>query len=202
MVDGPAMPAPPPMADVVAEEVAKAEERVDFVMRVLVRFPFLGVAWLSFAACLSSAWAWERTFKRRRWWARLFRAERDDEENLEKKIVSSRWGVCEARYADVRIKVEKYGREGRAEGIKVFASGARFAPAGVSSGTMRCTSADSPWCRKMALFLTSSREKSHSLFPPGGVSPFTTGVTNRAHNLSHMDRKSGMEPAVGPTNES
>jgi hypothetical protein len=91
IVDGPAMPAPPPMADVVAEEVAKAEERVDFVMRVLVRFPFLlGVEGSSFAARLSSAWAWERTFKRRRWWARLFRAERDDEENLEKKIVSSR----------------------------------------------------------------------------------------------------------------
>lgn len=110
--------------------------------------------------------------------------------------------MCEARYADVRIRVEKYGREGRAEGIAVFASGARLALSGVSSGTMRCTSADSPWCRKMALFLTSSREKSHSVFPPGGVSPFTTGATNRGHNLSHMERKSGMDPAVGPTNES
>lgn len=110
IVDGPVIPAPPPVAEVVAEEVAKADERVDFVMRVFVRLPFprlFGVEGPSFAACLSSAWAWERTFRRRRWWARLFRAEREDEENLEKKIVSRRWGVWEARYADVRMRVEK-----------------------------------------------------------------------------------------------
>jgi hypothetical protein len=37
----------------------------------------------------------------------LFRAEREEEENLEKKIVSRRWGVWEAKYADVRMRVEK-----------------------------------------------------------------------------------------------
>ena len=92
-------------AEVVAEEVAKAELRVDFVMRVFWRLPLLGVegpeAWLS------SAWARERSLRRRRWWARLFRADRDDEENFEKKIVSSRCGMCEARYADVRMRVGK-----------------------------------------------------------------------------------------------
>ena len=74
----------------------------------------------------------------------MLRADRDDEENFEKKIVSSRCGVCEARYADVRIKVEKYGREGRAEGITDFANGALVVLASVSSETIRCTSADSP----------------------------------------------------------
>lgn len=89
---------PPPMAEVVAEDVAKAEERVDFVMRVLVRLPFLfGVEAASVAACRSSACACERSFRRRRWWARLLRADRDEEENFEKKIVSSRCGVCDAR---------------------------------------------------------------------------------------------------------
>ena len=69
MVDGPVMPAPPPIADVVADEVAKAEERVDLVIRVFVRLPlpFFGVDGSSFAACLSSACAWERTLSRRRW---------------------------------------------------------------------------------------------------------------------------------------
>lgn len=68
MVDGPVMPEPPPTAEVVAEDVAKADDRVDLVMRVLVRFPFLfGVEGSSLAACLSSAWAWDRTLRRRRW---------------------------------------------------------------------------------------------------------------------------------------
>lgn len=147
MVDGPVMPAPPPTADVVAEDVAKAEDRVDLVMRVLVRFPFLfGVEGSSLAACLSSAWALERTLRRRRWWARLFRADREDEENLEKKIVSSLCGVWDAKYADVKISVEKYGSEGRAEEAGVGAKGARDVLLGAEepSGTIRCTSADSP----------------------------------------------------------
>lgn len=136
---------PPPVAEVVAEEVAKAEERVDLVMRVLVRLPFLlGV---EASAALSSAWAWDNTFRRRRWCARLLRAESEDDENLEKKIVSRRWGVWDARYADVRINVEKYGRDGRADGAGFGANGARNVLLGTddSSGTIRCTSADSPW---------------------------------------------------------
>lgn len=44
--------------------------------------------------------------------------------------------------------------------------------------------------------------KSHSPVPPGGVSPFTIGATNCGHSLSHIDRKTGIELAVGPTNES
>jgi hypothetical protein len=146
IVEGPVIP-PPPVAEVVAEDVAKAEESVDFVILVLVRLPFLfGVEGSSLAAALSSAWAWERTFKRRRWWARLLRAESEDEENLEKKIVSRRWGVWDARYADVRINVEKYGRDGRADGAGFDANGARKVLIGAdeSSGTIRCTSADSP----------------------------------------------------------
>ena len=67
MVDGPVMPAPPPTADVVAEDVANALERVDLVIRVLVRLPFRGVEGSSFAAALSSACACDRTFSRRRW---------------------------------------------------------------------------------------------------------------------------------------
>lgn len=47
---------PAPVAEVVAEEVAKAAERVDLLIRVLVRLPFLlGVEGSSLA--LSSAWA-------------------------------------------------------------------------------------------------------------------------------------------------
>lgn len=67
MVDGPVMPAPaaPPGAEVVAEEVAKADSRVDLVIRVFWRL--LGVDEEWFAARLSSAWARDRTFKRRRW---------------------------------------------------------------------------------------------------------------------------------------
>lgn len=49
---------------------------------------------------------------------------------------------------------------------------------------------------------TNSLEKSHSLLPPGGVSPLTTGAMNCGHSLSHIDRKTGIELAVGPTNES
>lgn len=129
------------------------------------------------------------------------RAESEDEENLEKKIVSSRCGVWDARYADVKINVEKYGRDGRAEGAGFGANGAPNVLLGAddSSGTIRCTSADSPWWRNRALFFNKRCEKSHSVFPPGGVSPCTTGSTNKGHNLSQMDRKLGMEPAVGPT---
>ena len=129
------------MADVVAEEVAKAEERVDFVIRVLVRLPFLfGVEGSSLAACLiSSAWAWERTLRRRRWWARLLRADSEEEENLEKKIVSRRCGVCDATYADVKIRVEKYGKEGSPERATPVDKGFHNVLLGAeeSSGTMR-----------------------------------------------------------------
>ena len=50
IVEGPVIPAPPPGAEVVAEDVAKADSRVVFVMRVFVLFPFLlGVegSWLA-----------------------------------------------------------------------------------------------------------------------------------------------------------
>lgn len=53
------------MAEVVAEDVANADERVDFVIRVFVRLPFLFGVEGSWAA--SSAWAWESTLRRRRW---------------------------------------------------------------------------------------------------------------------------------------
>ena len=51
----------------------------------------------------------------------MFRADREDEENFEKKIVSRRWGVWEARYAAVKIKVGKYGKVGRGEGAEAAA---------------------------------------------------------------------------------
>ena len=125
-------------AEVVAEEVAKAELRVDFVMRVFWRLPLLGVE--GFGDWLSSACAWERSLRRRRWWARLFRADKDEEENFEKKMVSSRCGICEARYAEVRIRVGKYGNVGRDEGADTGANEgfaiAPAAPAGGSSGTI------------------------------------------------------------------
>lgn len=103
-------PALPPGADVVADDVAKADSSVDLVIRVFCRLPpprLLGVDGSCAAACLSSACACDSTFNRRRWCARLFRAERDEDENFEKKIVSSRCGVCDARYAAVRIRVGK-----------------------------------------------------------------------------------------------
>ena len=49
------------------------------------------------------------------------RAESEEEENLEKKIVSSLWGMCEAKYAEVSIRVAKYGRVGRGEGADTAA---------------------------------------------------------------------------------
>lgn len=64
IVEGPVIPAAPPIADVVADEVANADESVDLVMRVLTRLPFLSEA-PPLAA--SSACAWERTLRRRRW---------------------------------------------------------------------------------------------------------------------------------------
>lgn len=99
------------------------------------------------------------------------------------------------------MRVEKYGRDGRADGAALVASGLRviWLILDDSSGTMRWTSADSPCCRKSALFLTSSLVKSHSVLPPGGDSPCTTGLTNWGHNLAHIDLKVGIEPAVGPT---
>ena len=42
----------------------------------------------------------------------MLRADNDEDENLEKKIVSSRCGVCDATYADVKTKVGKYGNDG------------------------------------------------------------------------------------------
>jgi hypothetical protein len=39
IVDGPIIPGPPPEAEVVADEVAKAESRIDLVMRVFVLEP-------------------------------------------------------------------------------------------------------------------------------------------------------------------
>lgn len=133
IVEGPVIPpagalAPVP-AEVVADDVAKAFSRVDFVMRVFWRLPWprprprRGVVVLvDAAACLlSSAWARESSFSRRRWWARLLRADRDEDENLEKKIVSSRCGICEARYAEVKTRIGKYGRDGRGEGADTAA---------------------------------------------------------------------------------
>ena len=38
---------------------------------------------------------------------------RDEEENFEKKIVSRRGGMQDARNADARINFERYGKEGR-----------------------------------------------------------------------------------------
>lgn len=137
MVDGPATPGAPPTADVVAEVVAKADSSVDFVIRVFWRLPFFGVE--GSMALLSSACARDSSFKRRRWCARLFRAESEDEENFEKKIVSRRWGMCEARYADVRIRVAKYGRDGRGDGADTaFSDGFAIVPATCvgSSGTI------------------------------------------------------------------
>lgn len=87
-----------PAAEVVAEEVAKADSRVDFVMRVFCLLPFLlGVEGSLLAVRASSACALDKSFSRRRWWARLFRADREDDENFEKKIVSSLWGMWEAK---------------------------------------------------------------------------------------------------------
>lgn len=137
IVDGPVTPGAPPGADVVAEEVAKADSSVDFVIRVFWRLPLPGVEGL--LALLSSACARDSSFRRRRWWARLFRADSEDEENFEKKIVSRRWGMCEARYADVRIRVAKYGRDGRGDGADTaFNDGFAIAPATRvgSSGTI------------------------------------------------------------------
>lgn len=94
------------------DDDASADERADLVifvcldLRLLVLGDFDEVAAASgVSRSCSWAWAWERTFRRLRWWARLFRAEREDEENFEKKIVSRRGGMWAARKAEVRIRV-------------------------------------------------------------------------------------------------
>lgn len=94
----------------------------------------------------------------------------------------------------------KYGSLGRGDGAATVVG--RFDGVGSSSGTIRCTSAPSPWCRKSARFLTSNRAKSHSLFPPGGASPLAMGDTNCGQSFSHIVRNMGIVLAVGPTSES
>lgn len=47
--------------------------------------------------------------------------------------------MCDARYAEVKMRVEKYGRDGRADGAALVASGLRviWLILDDSSGTMR-----------------------------------------------------------------
>lgn len=63
IVEGPVIPV---LADVVADDEANADSRVDLVMRVFWRFPFLlGVEGSWESSLLSSARAWESSFRRR-----------------------------------------------------------------------------------------------------------------------------------------